>query len=345
MTELASDYMALAARYRAFAANEAHGVSPSYERLALEIADSPEILRFIAGLPVERQQPNLLLGAARFITGSLTLDFSLITDLVRRREAELRGTMLQRTTQTNEPARCAVLLPLLAALPQPLALIEVGASAGLCLLPDRYGYDYGELRLAPTSPTAPTFRCTVDGPAPLPKVLPQIVWRAGLDLNPLDVESVDDMAWLDALVWPEQQGRRLRLQQAIAVARSERLRCVRGDLLVDLESLMDEAPRDATLVVFHTAVLAYVSAREGRARFADAMRRSRAVWISNEVPRSSQTSPRRYQPHRRAEDSSWRSTACREPGRGRTVNRSTGSIRRRASTRFHWMLIQPPTSS
>jgi hypothetical protein len=44
--------------------------------------------------------------------------------------------MLSRSTQTNEPARCATLLPVLAQLPQPLALNEVGASAGLCLLPD-----------------------------------------------------------------------------------------------------------------------------------------------------------------------------------------------------------------
>ena len=39
--------------------------------------------------------------------------------------------ILARRTQTNEPARCAVLLPALAQLPQPLALIEAGASAGL----------------------------------------------------------------------------------------------------------------------------------------------------------------------------------------------------------------------
>ena len=46
--------------------------------------------------------------------------------------------------QTNEAGRCAVLLPVLAALPQPLALLEVGASAGLCLYPDRYAYRYGD---------------------------------------------------------------------------------------------------------------------------------------------------------------------------------------------------------
>jgi hypothetical protein len=50
--------------------------------------------------------------------------------------------ILARRTQTNEAARCAVLLPALAQLPQPLALIDAGASAGLTLLADRYSYDY-----------------------------------------------------------------------------------------------------------------------------------------------------------------------------------------------------------
>jgi hypothetical protein len=59
---------------------------------------------------------------------------------------DLRPVMLERSTQTNEPARCAALLPLLVLvrLPQPLALLEVGATARLCLLPDFYAYDYGK---------------------------------------------------------------------------------------------------------------------------------------------------------------------------------------------------------
>jgi hypothetical protein len=282
MAEMPDELARLAGRYRTFAADEAHGVSPHYERLTREIADSPDILRFLLGLPASRRQPNLLLGAATFLTGTAP-DIVRLTAFVHDRGAELGATMLARTTQTNEPARCAVLLPVLAALPQPLALIEVGASAGLCLLPDRYGYDYGRVSIAPTGPNAPVFPCAVEGPVPLPVALPRIVWRAGLDLNPLDVASVEDMAWLDALIWPEQDHRRRNFQAALAVARADPPRIVRGDLLKDLEPLMAEAPADATLVVFHTAVLSNVVPREARTRFADTVRQSRAVWISNEI--------------------------------------------------------------
>ncbi|HUZ56387.1 MAG TPA: DUF2332 family protein [Streptosporangiaceae bacterium] len=37
---------------------------------------------------------------------------------------------------------------------------------------------------------------------PLPARVPEISWRAGLDLNPLDVSSDDDVRWLSCLVWP-----------------------------------------------------------------------------------------------------------------------------------------------
>jgi hypothetical protein len=281
---MSDELVHLANRYRRFATDEALGVSPHYERLAREIADSAAILRFLTDLPAARRQPNLLLGAATLIAGRPP-DIASLTKMVERRADELRATMLARTTQTNEPARCAVLLPLLAALPQPLALIEVGASAGLCLLPDRYGYDWGQARLVAPSPDAPVFSCALTGPAPLPLALPRVVWRAGLDLNPLDVASDEDAAWLNALIWPEQDDRRANLRAALAVARRDPPRVVRGDLLRDLEPLMAEAPAEATLVVFHTAVLAYVTPSEARQRFVDAVRGSRAVWISNEAPR------------------------------------------------------------
>src|SRR4029453_17082131 len=168
MAEEPDDLVRLAERSRRFAADEAHGVSPHYERLAQDIAASADVLRFLIDLPPPRRQPNLLLGAATLIAGRPP-DIASLTKMVARRADALRATMLARTTQTNEPARCAVLLPLLAALPEPLALVEVGASAGLCLLPDRYGYDYGRGPLRPAAATAaepPVFACSGGGGPP-----------------------------------------------------------------------------------------------------------------------------------------------------------------------------------
>jgi hypothetical protein len=276
----------IADRYATFAANEARGSSDIYERLGQAVAGSNDVLGFLAALPADRRQPNLFLAAVRHLFGVPSSERQLI-DIVRRKPDPIRELMLSRTTQTNEPARCAVLLPLLARLPQPLALLEVGASAGLCLLPDRYGYDYGVARLDPPKNniySPPVFECHASGAVPIPARLPAIVWRSGIDLNPIDVNSRAETAWLETLVWPGQEKRVERLRAAIMVAQAEPPRIRKGNLLTDLTAMMAEAPERATLVVFHTAVLGYVSSKADREQFAKEVRRSRAVWISNETP-------------------------------------------------------------
>ena len=282
---------ATAAAYRRFAENEAHGRSPLYEALALGVAGYPAVLELLADLPPTKRQPNLLFAAARHVVG-VPPDFAGFCKTVLTRWDEVRGVILARSTQTNEPGRCAVLLPVLAQLPQPLALIEVGASAGLCLLPDHYGYDYGDRRVIPapdTATNAPVLSCAVDAATPVPDRLPVIAWRAGLDLNPLDVGDPDQMAWLQTLVWPEQRERAERLQAAIGVAAARPPRMVRADLRgtdlhATLAALAAEAPVEATLVIFHTAVLAYVEARDDRAEFARLAASLGNFWISNEAP-------------------------------------------------------------
>lgn len=57
MTEEADELARLARRYRVFVADEAHRVSPHYERLTREIAESGAILRFLRDLPAQRRQP------------------------------------------------------------------------------------------------------------------------------------------------------------------------------------------------------------------------------------------------------------------------------------------------
>ena len=270
------------ARYRAFAA-EVRGRSPHYEQLTLAVADDPLMLAFLDALPPAKRQPNLLFAAAYYLLGA-PADLRALRALVADRGDELARTMLARRTQTNEPARCATLLPALALLPPPLALIEVGASAGLTLLPDRYSYDYGAAgRVAGTDPDAPLLSCRPLGPVPVPARVPEVAWRAGLDLNPLDVTDPDDVRWLQCLLWPGEPGRRERLAAAIETARRDPPRLHQGDLLTDLPALAGQAPPDATLVVYHSAVLAYV-APEQRGRLAETVKALGAVWLSNEGP-------------------------------------------------------------
>ena len=285
----------IAARYRRFATTEAAGQAPLYEALALAVAASASACSFLAPLPVDRQQPNLFLAALRLAAGRVIAPEEL-EDLLTEKGADIAAVMQTRTTQTNEPARCATLLPALAQIQdqtqRPIALIEVGASAGLCLLPDAYGYDWGHATLpAPPSglsppvspvPYAPVFACKTSANAPLPRQHPDIVWRAGLDLNPLDVNNPEDVAWLETLVWPGQETRLARLRAAISVAQAAPPRLCAGDLTRDLAPLMAEAPQGATLVVFHTAVLTYVQNQAARDRFAQDMLNSQAVWLSNE---------------------------------------------------------------
>jgi hypothetical protein len=270
-----------AANYRAFVV-EARSRSPRYAELTLAVADDPLVLGFLSGLPVAKRQPNLLFASARYLLGE-PADIAALRGLVSSRGAELADVMLARRTQTNEPARCATLLPALASLPEPLALIEVGASAGLTLLPDLYSYDYDGHLVAGTDPCAPVLSCRPRGPVPLPLYVPEVIWRAGLDLNPLDVTSAEDMHWLECLVWPGEAGRAERLAAAIETARREPPRVYRGDLVTDLPDLVRQAPSDATLVIFHSAVLAYVGVAD-RARFAATVSGLGAAWLSNEAP-------------------------------------------------------------
>lgn len=274
----------LATRYVRFADEEARGRSPLYEALCRGVAGDAAVLAFLETLPLAKQQPNLLLAAVRWVAG-VPPDWDAFRQVVLTQGDAVRAVMLARATQTNEPARCAVLLPVLASLPQPLALLEVGASAGLCLLPDHYGYDYGTRRLGTLDGTAPVFRCDAGGRAPA--AVPRVVWRAGLDLSPVAADDPAQAAWLETLVWPEQIDRLGRLRLALRLAATERPRVVRGDLLGDdLDRLCAEAPRDATLVIFHTAVLAYVTDSAARERFALRAQALAPYWINNEVPRA-----------------------------------------------------------
>jgi len=273
------------AEYRDFATYAA-GDSPCFEAWASAVAEDPEVLAWLTTLQPRERQPNLVLAAARWHGAPAPGPYDGLRRVLLEQEPEVRATVRSRATQTNEVGRLASLVPAMSLVEGPLALVEVGASAGLCLYPDRYDYAWpplGGLR----GSGGPVLTAVASGPLPVPTAHPEVAWRSGVDLHPLDVADADAMAWLENLVWPEQDDRRRRLRAAVEVAAADPPALVRGDLLDHLPGLVEEAAAHGTPVVFHSAVIAYLEPA-GRRLFhdlvGDLVAAGRCRWISNEAP-------------------------------------------------------------
>ena len=284
-------YAETATQYAEFAADAAP-TSPCFADWAAQVAEDAHVVAWIDTLPEEKRQPNLVLAAARWHGVPAPGPYDGLRRALLDDDGSVRATILERATQTNEVGRLATLLPAFSSVAgdEPIALVEVGASAGLCLYPDRYRYTWrttGGTRTAGDD-EAPELVCDVYGPAPFPEAPPAVAWRAGIDLNPLDVTDEDHMRWLTTLVWPEHDDRRAQLERAVEVARADPPHLVRGDLLDELPRMVDRAAEHGPVVVFHSAVIAYL--REGdRVRFHEMMAGlvadGRCHWVSNEGPR------------------------------------------------------------
>jgi hypothetical protein len=279
-------YAPVAEQYADFA-RWSRDESPCLSGWASGVADDPDVAAWLADLPKVKQQPNLVFAAARWHGVPAPGPYSALRDALLGDDGAIRRTILSRSTQTNEVGRLATLTPAFAKITgvEPLALIEVGASAGLCLYPDRYSYAWATELGRVTAGEGPRLECEVTGTFPDRVTVPRVAWRAGIDLNPLSVTDDDAMAWLANLIWPEQDDRRERLRTAVEVARADPPAVLAGDLLTELPAVVDQAGSAGRVLVFHSAVIAYLEAPD-RARFQEMMtglvEEGRCHWVSNE---------------------------------------------------------------
>lgn len=175
--------------------------------------------------------------------------------------------------QTNEVARSGVLMPGLLVIADatglPLALHELGSSAGLNLRLDHYAYELGGLVIGPG--LAPITLSPEWHGAPPPDARVRVTSRKGVDQNPLDICDQQTRDRLLAYVWPDQPERLQRLESALTAAAMDPPVIDRADAADWVEQQVWPAAGVVT-VVFHSIAFQYFP-MAARARIAAHMRR------------------------------------------------------------------------
>jgi len=236
--------------------------SPRQAEWAAGIAADAEALELVESLPAEAHQPSLLFALARRL-GAPAAGYPVWRGWLLAHRAALAAEAPGRRVQTNEVGRCIPLLLGLDRIAGPIALLELGAAAGLCLGVDRYSYRFdGGPRLGAGEPE---LAAASTGPGGPPERLPEIVWRRGVDLAPLDLRDPADRGWLEDLLPPDRPDRLARLRAACATLAADPPELVAGDALDALPGLLAAMPAGASRVVASLGTLVYLPAARRRA--------------------------------------------------------------------------------
>ena len=281
----------LAQTFKRFSEETYIGSSPLYAALSKGVANDIDVLD-IASSARGRPVPNLLFAAVHYLLlrgavdalssfyPSMTPDphpnseaYPHFRDFCLTHESAIRDLLSTRLVQTNEVGRCAYLLPAFSLIagenPEfPLSLVDLGTSAGLHLLWDRYFYEYGNCVVTGDESSGVRIQAEVRGSRvpPISDGFPPVAFRIGLDLNPVRLTDPDSALWLRALIWPEHEHRAAQLDAAIGLAIDNPPTLIAGNALETLPRVLDRIPQDSTLCIFHNYTLNQFS-REDRREF------------------------------------------------------------------------------
>ena len=296
--------------FRGFAAVVENDGGTTYPAICRGVADDAGVLSLLDDAPLPQRRPLLLLAAVHdlLLAGAAHpladyydtvaavrgLPFRspgddptpAFADFCRQQAEALRALIARRSTQTNEVGRCNALLPGLCHIAagyrwtEPLALLDLGTSAGLNLLFDDYAYTYraqhgDEVLRAGATGSAVTLDCVArDDVRHLPELrIPAVGARVGLDLAPVDATSEEEARWLLACQWPDNPARFARLRAAVENRRAstDPPRLEQGDMVGDLHRVATTIGGEEPLVVFHSWVAAYLD-EDGQRALAAAVR-------------------------------------------------------------------------
>ncbi|MGJ8635101.1 MAG: DUF2332 domain-containing protein [Luteolibacter sp.] len=273
-------------RFLRFAESECLGSSELYYHLSLAVAEDKGLLGIAESSGTGQPIPNLFFGAVHFLLASdpeqpLTKyypslavtsvgnpedAFPAFRSFVLSQREEITELLARRLVQTNEVRRSAYLFPSITYATRyfqgrPLALVEIGTSAGLNLLWDKYSYSYGDLETLGDAESPVLISSDFRGAIPdcLYEPFPEISHRIGLDLNIVDTRDSDEAAWLRALVWPEHRERRAILDASMQHRSGVELDLREGNGFSMITDLVSEIPERSVVCIYHTHVANQIS--------------------------------------------------------------------------------------
>jgi len=266
--------------------------------LAERLSREPDVARAVVGGDESWYVPLRLFGAVHYLVLSgqapkaLSGEWEDFTAALSEHAESIGRRVREQDVQTNEVRRCTALLPTFLTVARetglPLELLELGPSAGLNLLVDRYRYRYAN---GSWGTADATLELVADErgrqvPVELLGTALEIRRRRGVDLAPVDATTEDGYLLLRSFLWPGLEERVARLDAAVATLRScpERPELIRGDYVELLPGLLEARSDDAVTVVFQTASTGYLSAAAA-ADLRDALERAGSdgrplAWVS-----------------------------------------------------------------
>jgi hypothetical protein len=228
-----------------------------YADLCRRLANDPRVGAIADDLSWD--VPLRLLGGLHYLVLASLASWDEIDDALDGQAEFLARWMTEQDVQTNEVQRSWGLVPAFLSVSdgRPFDLLELGPSAGLNLLWDRYRYRYSSGTWGEG-----TFELTGDDRVPPPAELFErhvsVGRRRGVDLNPIDVTTDHGALLLQAFVWPDQPGRADRLRRAIDVVRADPPELLQGDYVELLPALLADRREGEQLLVFQSASTQYL---------------------------------------------------------------------------------------
>ena len=210
---------------------------------------------------------------APIYSGEPADDQAIVADVLRR-HGDLLLPWLDGPPQTNEAGRSSNFIAAMLwladqGLPPRFECLEIGSSAGINLMIDRYFYNLGGVKVGPEN-AAMQFEPEWRGPPP-PGHRISFASLKGCDDAPLDLTDPEHALRLKAFIWPEHIVRFARLEAAIGAARDKApdLVCQNAADFVEQQLALPQA-QGTTRVLMHSIVMQYVP-QDQRERITRAM--------------------------------------------------------------------------